>query len=1649
MAPLLAATPSKGNGTDSAAKQSSTAKKALAGEAPWATEDVTAASPAPKKPESTSGTPNSATPSSGRRTAVSPKSPAVHTVWLNAMNMWSAAGAAEDAEKSLSLCDDDDEENTSAAAAAATGDSQSDLLSPRAMVDTPIEELEHHCTPSKLKRYIALHLEKLIEHEEARSALSDELAESQASVLAFKEAFEAKNEECAHYQKAATEANEGLVILEDGNTSLSALCEATNRELVAARQEISDQERSANLLRKELQDLHEAQWEGHRDQEAARELEQLKLQAEVDAVKAQEALAMCMEQHASEMAALQAELSAAKAAADNSDALAASAAENEVLQKELGELNQQLIKANEEAHAEIMAKSEQTAKLEATVQEAESRVTEANAKLEALTVERAEIEAKAEANEEAMTTELATADANAEEAAIELNELRAELANAEAKAQEAATQATTADLEALRYELVTCKAQAASMEAEKMEEVETLRAELAAVMLKMEAATSESEAEAKQAQENGVARDVATQKLEAALEEVASLKVDLDFVTKQAEEICTAANTEAEEKKALEVKLTEALDARAAQEAAAQENVEKLEGELATMQRQSAQTNEEAKQEVVQLQATLTEAQHKGEASDAALNTELEKAQAEIDALTEELATAELKAEEASQSAIEEAARAEEAATEQNAKHADALAANDTLRAELDEISAQSVEANAAASARFEALQKELSDARASANEAEVAAAAEIEVLQTEVANAEVTAEEAAAKAAMDLEALQNELQEVQTAAADAAATAAAEIEALQSKLANAEVGAEESASKLMTENEELQNELEQTKSAAADAAATAATEIETLQSEVANAEVTAEEAAAKAAMELEALQNELQEMQTAAAEAAATAAAEIEELQSKLANAEVGAEESASKLMTENGELQNELEQTKSAAAEAAATAATEIETLQSEVANAEVGAEEAAAKAAMELEALRADLASIQEGAKEAAAAAAEQIATLQQQLDEVSAGTESALAASATEVEALFAQLQAAQEAAQSAEMRATAAEEEHATQAESFQQQLAAQAAETEATLAVAVSHATTAEDKIVALETDAASLKATIETLEEQSSERATSLAAYAEQVAQLTSAGEDRAQDFERTIEGLHAGMASAGAEAAREIAERDQHLAAVRSELAEVCTSRDEALARVASAESRASEAEAAVTNAAAEVKAIDQAKGAAEQELFNAASTIERLTSADAAAVANEQVALRNSEKWKEEVDALQALRKKMHNEIIDLKGNIRVFCRIRPSKRQLQGLAPTPTDGGALEVNAHPTNSSAEVIDVFDGAPVGTDSGLKRYGGGKRHQFGFDKVFDGSSTQDQVYSEVAPLVQSALDGYSLCIFAYGQTGSGKTHSMIGDTEVVAPGDALAAAPTSGLDRGIVYRACEQIFAELNNKCAAGSAVYESTVTIEAVEIYNEKLRDLLPTVQPKKGAPPTNLEIRKDPKSGGAVYIEGIEAHAVTQVNDAVGYLNQALRQRATKATKCNDQSSRSHCVLIVRFAKTNVETGVTKSGALHFCDLAGSERLAKSGSSDDPALLREAQAINKSLSALGNTMSALVSGGRHVPFRDSKLTFLLQDCFTGDGKSLLLCALSPETDSVQESVGSLRFAQTVSQVTAKGNERCTSCGDKLCSKRKGEQ
>jgi kinesin family protein C1 len=537
-------------------------------------------------------------------------------------------------------------------------------------------------------------------------------------------------------------------------------------------------------------------------------------------------------------------------------------------------------------------------------------------------------------------------------------------------------------------------------------------------------------------------------------------------------------------------------------------------------------------------------------------------------------------------------------------------------------------------------------------------------------------------------------------------------------------------------------------------------------------------------------------------------------------------------------------------------------------------------------------------------------------------------------------------------------------------------------------------------------------------------------------VEELEAAGELRIAEYEEKVANLENSLKNAH----EDVEAREQDIITLQSELLASEQGRHKAEKAAAEAEL---EAEVEARNAQeAEVQRNVQA-----QKYESACGTIEKLHHCREVAEANQARAEQMAEKWKLEVANLQALRKKLHNELIDLKGNIRVFTRIRPSKKQLAGKPETAADEGGLVVDKNPANSSGEVIELFDHAPVGTDSGLARYNDGKKLSFGFDKVYDGSSTQSEVYQEVQPLVQSALDGYSLCIFAYGQTGSGKTHTMIGDTEVGSTSSLAAADSDAGINRGIVYRACEQMFEDLNN-CCSGSGSFDWSVTIEAVEIYNEKLRDLLPINTGKKNKQASfdtsSLDIRKSKE--GRVYVEGLERHNVGTCDEAVGFLDKALQHRATKATKCNDQSSRSHCVLIVRFIKTDLVSGVVKEGALHFCDLAGSERLSKSGSGEDKALLREAQNINKSLACLGNTMTALVQQHSHVPFRDSKLTYLLQECFTGSGKSLLVCALSPEIDSIKESEGSLRFAQTVSKVTANNKNRCATCGEKCGEKKK---
>jgi len=372
------------------------------------------------------------------------------------------------------------------------------------------------------------------------------------------------------------------------------------------------------------------------------------------------------------------------------------------------------------------------------------------------------------------------------------------------------------------------------------------------------------------------------------------------------------------------------------------------------------------------------------------------------------------------------------------------------------------------------------------------------------------------------------------------------------------------------------------------------------------------------------------------------------------------------------------------------------------------------------------------------------------------------------------------------------------------------------------------------------------------------------------------------------------------------------------------------------------------------------------------------------------------RISELEEQLVDGEQ-LRRALHNRIQELRGNIRVFVRTRPF---------LPNDGAAR-------HSSIDIL------PDGESLKIQGQHRGDGHDFKFDKVFAPSSGQDVVFDEVSEFVQSALDGYHVCLFSYGQTGSGKTHTMQGSG--------------NGAMRGIIPRAVEQILSQ-----AAMMQSHRWTFTMKAsfLEIYNEDLRDLLimmnsdGSMKPRDARTTTKLSIKRNAE--GKSFVDGINMVDI-DIEDKVNGLTQleavmvaASRARSVATTKMNSQSSRSHSVFMLHLYGSNEESGTVVQGALNLCDLAGSERLDRSGAASDARRLKETQAINKSLSCLGDVFTSLANGSKHIPFRNSKLTYLLQDCLSGDGKALMFVNLSPTIESSHESLCSLRFAKRVNQV-----------------------
>jgi kinesin family protein C1 len=357
-------------------------------------------------------------------------------------------------------------------------------------------------------------------------------------------------------------------------------------------------------------------------------------------------------------------------------------------------------------------------------------------------------------------------------------------------------------------------------------------------------------------------------------------------------------------------------------------------------------------------------------------------------------------------------------------------------------------------------------------------------------------------------------------------------------------------------------------------------------------------------------------------------------------------------------------------------------------------------------------------------------------------------------------------------------------------------------------------------------------------------------------------------------------------------------------------------------------------------------------------------------------------------------EQIRRQMHNCIQELRGNIRVYVRTRP-------FLPGDKQTNDSPIDVSPDEESLSIIDRRSGSPL---------------DFKFDKIFPPSAGQEVVFDEVSDFVQSALDGYNVCLFSYGQTGSGKTHTMQGCG--------------NGPMRGIIPRAVKQILSQAR---ALNQQKWNFTISASFLEIYNEDLKDLLVSMRsdgPGTSRQSEKLAIKRDRE--GKSFVQGLTSVPINILESSVGMeqlealMGVAARTRSVASTKMNSQSSRSHSVFMLHLNGFNEDSGAIVSGALNLCDLAGSERLDRSGAGADAARLKETQSINKSLSCLGDVFNALATGASHVPYRNSKLTYLLQDCLSGDGKALMFVNLSPTTASSSESVCSLRFAQRVNQV-----------------------
>ena len=272
-----------------------------------------------------------------------------------------------------------------------------------------------------------------------------------------------------------------------------------------------------------------------------------------------------------------------------------------------------------------------------------------------------------------------------------------------------------------------------------------------------------------------------------------------------------------------------------------------------------------------------------------------------------------------------------------------------------------------------------------------------------------------------------------------------------------------------------------------------------------------------------------------------------------------------------------------------------------------------------------------------------------------------------------------------------------------------------------------------------------------------------------------------------------------------------------------------------------------------------------------------------------------------------------------------------------------------------------------------------------------------------QDIFDYSISPTVDDILNGYNGTVFAYGQTGAGKSYTMMGSSIDDEEG------------RGVIPRIVQQIFTSI----LASPSTIEYTVRVSYMEIYMERIRDLL--------APQNdNLPVHEEKNRG--VYVKGLLEIYVSSVEEVYEVMRRGGNSRAVAATNMNQESSRSHSIFVITVTQKNVETGSQKSGQLFLVDLAGSEKVGKTGASGQT--LEEAKKINKSLSALGMVINALTDGkSSHIPYRDSKLTRILQESLGGNSRTTLIINCSPSSYNDAETLSTLRFGTRAKSIKNK--------------------